>query len=75
MSDSGLDSEGDKCLNSLIEAWNAFVKIPIDHPDELTDFRRSIHECQRILAMKIARNQHPEAWPCYPVFWVKKDGK
>jgi len=57
-----------KVLDALVEAWNAYLKIPkwlssgIYVEDDTNDFRKAIHECQRIIATKIlARN--------YPLFW------
>lgn len=45
--------------NGLVDAWNAFVALPAQHDDDLTDFRRSIHECQRIIATrKWCRDHH-----------------
>lgn len=36
--------------------WNEFIKLPNIHPDDLTDFRKCIHDMQRILLARIARN-------------------
>lgn len=41
--------------DALINAWNSFVLLESTHPDDLPDFRRAIHECQRILAMRQLR--------------------
>ena len=53
--------------DSLIEAWNAFVRLKSTHPDDLTDFRRAIHECQRIMAVRQLRRIDPVTWPVYHV--------
>lgn len=42
-------------LNALAKAWNGFCLLDSMHPDDLPDFRRSIHECQRIIAMRQLR--------------------
>lgn len=49
-------------LDALTEAWNTFVLLKSTHPDDLTDFRRAIHECQRILATRQMRRIDPEIW-------------
>lgn len=41
-------------LNALVTAWNCFVKLTPTHPDDTNDFRRAIHECQRIMGGKTA---------------------
>ena len=50
-------------LDALVAAWNSFVKLAPTHPDDTDDFRRSIHECQRIMGMKQLRRIDPDRWP------------
>lgn len=59
-----LDDE-QKVLDSLVEAWNCFVKLSSTHPDDTDDFRRSIHECQRIMGNRQLRRTDPDRWPTY----------
>lgn len=49
-------------LDALIKAWNTFVLLESTHPDDFSDFRRSIHECQRILAVRQLRRTDPDVW-------------
>lgn len=49
-------------LDSLTEAWNAFVLLKSTHPDDMPDFRRAIHECQRIIAVRQLRRINPDTW-------------
>ncbi len=50
-------------LNHLVEAWNLFNSISTnDHRDDETDFRRAIHECQRIIALRQMRRINPDLW-------------
>ena len=45
-------------LNHLVEAWNVFLSLPIEHPDDVTEFRRCIHSAQfMIMARPTRRNQ------------------
>lgn len=53
-------------LDALVEAWNTFVSLESTHPDDLTDFRRAIHECQRIIALRQLRRINPDIWASYP---------
>lgn len=50
--DGDLFKQGEhKVLNLLIAAWNAFVLLPIEHGDDLDEFRQAIHAAQeKILA-------------------------
>ena len=56
------DNQETITLNALAEAWNAFVSLEPTHPDDLTDFRRAIHECQRIIAVRQLRRINPDTW-------------
>lgn len=56
----------DKCSDSLVNAWNAFIKCKPKNNDEITDFRRAIHECQRILAIRTIRRLQPKKWTAEP---------
>jgi len=38
-----------KVLDQLANAWNEFLKLPLVHNDELPDFRKAIHDAQRII--------------------------
>ncbi len=52
-----------KILNSLVDAFNDFVKLEYQYPDELRDFTDGIHKCQYIIGMRIARKHEPEIFP------------
>jgi hypothetical protein len=36
-------------MDNLARAWNAFLKLKAEHPDDLSDFRHHLHACQRIV--------------------------
>lgn len=59
------DELEDKVLKSLAEAWNNFIKLPSTHPDDNPDFRRAIHECQRIIGVRRLRRLDPTVWMTY----------
>lgn len=40
---------------ALIAAWNAFVQLPVEHPDDDRDFRQGIHRLQAMILMRPAR--------------------
>lgn len=68
MRKDGLTDQEGKVMDALIAAWNEFVKLEQQHPNELTDFSDGIHRCQDLLAIRIARREYPEGWP------IKKKG-
>lgn len=54
-----------KVMGLLADAWNAFNDIADDHskivpPDDEADFRKAIHDAQRIVATVSARQTSPE---------------
>ena len=56
---TGLDKDEERIINHLVIAWNNFVHLGDMRPDDLTDFRRSIHECERIIMARIVRRAFP----------------
>lgn len=43
-------------LRKLVDAWNAFVALPVEHGDEVTEFRHGIHALQnQIMARPVRR--------------------
>jgi hypothetical protein len=42
-------------LTKLVEAWNAFLALPIEHPDDMTEFRHGIHALQEKVLAREAR--------------------
>lgn len=59
---SGLTQSELAVADSLTEAWNAFDEIEGVKIDDVEDFRRGIHECQRILATLVVRRVYPGYW-------------
>jgi len=60
----GLTASEYNVLLSLVDAWN-FVKLETMHPSDKEEFMTSIHNCQKILGMRILRREHPNLWPTY----------
>lgn len=50
-------------LDNLVNAWNAFVKLPATHPMDLGDFCDGIHKCQYVLMAREARRSRPDIYP------------
>lgn len=40
-------------LDALAKAWNEFLQLDVVHPDHQTDYRRAIHEAQRIVMPRL----------------------
>lgn len=43
-----------RALDLLADAWNAFLKLPIQHADDVPDMRGAIHAAQRIIMFRPA---------------------
>ncbi len=41
-------------IAKLAEAWNLFLALPSNHPDDMHDFRKAIHDAQRIIMARPA---------------------
>ena len=55
MRTDGLTPEEGEVMDCLIEAWNAFVNLPIQHPDDHDEFRHALHQIQNIVGMRVVR--------------------
>ena len=49
-----------KVLNNLADAWNEFLKLKIQHPDDEPEFKYHIHAIQNIVMARKAAREHPE---------------
>lgn len=61
----GLTPEEDEIMNSLVNAWNKYVKLEVMHPSDNDDFIRGIHLCQYVLSMRILRRDYPNRYPTH----------
>lgn len=44
-------------LDALVKAWNLFVQLPIEHPDDQLEFRQAIHAAQTLLLARPTRRE------------------
>lgn len=52
----GLTSAERFVINRLVDAWNAFVELPREHNDDVTEFRHGIHRLQeKVMCRPIRR--------------------
>ena len=51
--------------NAIVDAWNSFMKLDKQRPDEVEEFRRNIHSLQAIMATRIARKVCPDVYLDY----------
>lgn len=50
-------------LHHLVEAWNLFLKLERQHPNEANEFATGIHTCQGLIGMRFARELRPDLFP------------
>jgi hypothetical protein len=60
-SDGLTDPEGE-VMDALCTAVNAFARLPVQHNADLGEFCYAIHQCQGLLATRIARRHYPAEW-------------
>ena len=46
---SDLTNKEQKVIDTLVEAWNAFLELPQIHPDHNNEFRSIIHSAQYMI--------------------------
>lgn len=46
-------------MDGLVAAWNAFVALPVEHGDDVGEFRRHIHAAQFMI---LARPERRAQW-------------
>jgi len=65
MRNDGLTIQEGFVMDHLVEAWNHFVSLEKQHPNEVDDFADGIHKCQHMLMTRILRRDYPEGYPTY----------
>ena len=63
--DRGLLKGEAEVIDLLVEAYNAFLALDRQHPDELRDFIDPLRRIQDLVAMRVVRRAYPEGWPVY----------
>lgn len=61
---TGLTDEEQRVYDSLVETWNAYSFLPVQHSAEQQEFSQAINRCQELIAIRIARRTYPDGWPC-----------
>lgn len=58
----GITTEEHNVVNLLAEAWNRFIDLPVQHSDDVHEFRRIIHAAQeKVLARPALRALNAKA--------------
>lgn len=62
----GYISEKEKAvLDNLKDAWNGFLDLPVQHPDERIQFAIAIDACEQLIALRVARRAEPDFFATY----------
>lgn len=62
MRPDGLTKKEGKVLDHLVKAYEAFGRLPEQHPSDKSEFVDAIHRLQDLLAVRIARREYPDGW-------------
>jgi hypothetical protein len=63
--DDGLTDEEGVVMDALAEATSAYLFLPVEHMDEPGEFLDAIHRLQDLMAVRVARRDHPRGWVSY----------
>lgn len=55
-----LTAEEVSLVRRLGDCFSEFAELDEHHPDDVQDFKRAIHEAQRIIACRPSRRANPE---------------
>jgi hypothetical protein len=50
-----LSLQEESVVRSLACAWNSFLELPVEHADDINEFRRLIHQAQEKVLARPAR--------------------
>lgn len=59
---TGLTPDEQRVHDSLMQAYLAFMQLPVYHSCELGEFFAGIHKLQGLLALRIASRLYPGGW-------------
>lgn len=57
--DLGLSLDEVAVMVHLVQAWDGYLALDVQHPNDLHEFQRALHELQRLLAVRIVRREYP----------------
>lgn len=58
----GLTADEKLCLTHLADAWTIFDHMLSKHPDDDNEFRKAIHDAQKLIALRVARRVDTNVW-------------
>jgi hypothetical protein len=58
---SGLTLEERVVIRRLAGAWNAFLNLPVEHDDDVEEFRRAIHAANAKVMMRPGRREYNDS--------------
>jgi hypothetical protein len=59
--------EEQSVLDHLVTAWNEYLQLDVQHPNERDEFLRAMNQCQNLIAIRVARRADPATWPMHRV--------
>ena len=65
--------EEKEIMDSLVLAFNKFIKLEQTHPSHISDFVQGIHLCQSQIMNRILQRDYPEVFPTHVVDNKKSD--
>lgn len=63
MRNDGLDEWEGQVMDLSCEMFNAYGRLPVQHPTDMRDVADAVHRVQDLLAVRACRRAFPEGWP------------
>lgn len=61
--ESGLTEEEKAVLDPLMQSYDAWLRLEMEHPDDMRYFVDAVHRIQDLLALRVTRRAYPIGWP------------
>ena len=58
--DDGLNQQEGVVSDKLAESWNEYLKLEIQHDDDVEEFRHAIHRLQHLVMIRQVRRNHSD---------------
>ena len=52
-------------INLLSEAFNKYIELDVQHPNDQMEFCNAIHRCQHLIMIRDVRRNDPKNFPIY----------
>lgn len=62
INDAGLLPQEQEVMDCIVDAWGKFIRLEVQHPEDVREFGYGVHLLQGLLAMRAVRRAYPKGW-------------